>query len=340
MRNRLFIISFVLAVVSCCKQETVPSDDGIALSFGTKATFYSPSEEIVSSCVLIADEAGYNAMATSGLASALKVCPISDLSLWAHNSYGTGVSYPKLGSAYIFAYAPSDRLNTEDNWKTLNCDYPSSGYDNSIWDGIFVAGPLSGTYDSPVTTPLEFRHPVARFRFSAFLDESMTQYKVRTVTLEADSSIVPYSLTWDASGGIWKARSKDGNTASFTFEDSNSVDILGHGNSNAILMEYYYFLPQNNSYLFGPFSLSATYYIEGDASSEKRQSKSNVFFEITDSTGNHVSGIQAGETYSIYIRFKQDSFTMYGTRNEDWNDGGNIIIPIINETSSFFDSLS
>lgn len=323
----------MLAAVSCGRLEPSHSDgDGkITVSMETKASFLPPSGEIPSK-ILVARSPAFAGMAASGLADPYFSCIIPDLNQWDGQLYNTHKPYPDDDSrVYIFGYAPEDGLTTTDSWKTLLPVYPGSVYDNSLWGEILLASPVSGKLSTPVDESLEYRHPVARFRFLAFKETGMQNYHVKDVRLAAGAELAPYSLAWDE--GMWCPRSNAVDSFGFTFQDSNEVTILGLGEENALQMSPYYLLPQENN-TFGPFTIEATYYIEGDPSSERMYTRPGVYFQITtDRQDNPVSRINPGEDYAVLIRFNQDSFTISGVRLDDWEDGGNIIIPVINETT-------
>lgn len=335
MTRRIFISALILAAVSCGRLEpSRPEQDRkIAISLETKASFLSPSGEIPST-ILVAKSSDYAGMATSGLAAPYYSCSIPDLNQWDGQFYNTRKPYPDDNSpVYIFGYAPDNGLTTTDSWKTLLPNYPGSVYDNSLWGEILLASPVSGRIDSPVAESLSYCHPVARFRFLAFKETGMVNYHVKDVRLTIGTELVPYSLVWNS--GMWRPQSKVSNDVEFTFKDDNEVAILGRGEENALEMSPYYILPQENN-SFGPFTIEATYYIEGDPASERTHTKTDVYFQInTDRSGNPVSSINQGEDYAVLIRFNQDSFTISGVKLDDWEDGGNIVIPIINETTIF-----
>lgn len=335
MTRRILIPVLILAAVSCGRLEPSRSDeDGkITVFMETKASFLPPSGEI-SSMILVAGSSDFAGMASNGLADPYYSCVIPDLNQWDGHLYNTHKPYPGDDSrVYIFGYAPENGLTTTDSWKTLLPAYPGSVYDNSLWGEILLASPVSGKLSLPVADPLEYRHPVARFRFLAFKESGMVNYHVKNVRLTAGAELAPYSLVWN--NGMWSPRSNANYSFGFTFKDSNETTILGLGEANALEMSPYYILPQESN-TFGPFSIEATYYIEGDPSSERTYTKPGVYFQITeDLQRNPVSRINPGEDYAVLIRFNQDSFSISGVRLDDWEDGGNIIIPMINETTIF-----
>lgn len=336
--KRLILISLlVLAAVSCGRQGVERPDDarGITLSMTSKALF-AASGNAVPSCVLVAGSADYAAMGTRGL-TPYHECHLEDIYKWNGLFYNTYKPYPQDNSrVYIFGYAPEDRLETTDSWKTLTPACRAGEYSNEVWEDILLTAPVSGTLASPVEEPLVYSHPVARFRFLAFKEESMVNYHVRDVVLTADPSLVPHHLTWNGAAGIWRPESNGTDGFSFKFETPGEhTSILGRGQAAAIVMSPYYVIPRDNNFV-GPFTIEATYYIEGDEASRTLQSKTGIFFQISsDRSGNPVSRIRAGEDYAVLIRFNQDSFTLSGVRLDDWEDGGNIIVPVINETNEW-----
>lgn len=335
MTRRILIPFLMLAAVSCGRLEPSGADgDGkISVSMETKASFLPPSGAIPSR-ILVATSSDYAGMAANGLADPYFSCSIDDINQWDGQLYNTRKPYPDDGSrVYIFGYAPENGLTTTDSWKTLRPAYPESVYDNSLWGEILLTSAVSGTIDDPVAEPLKYQHPVSRFRFLAYKEAGMVNYHVKNVRLTAGAGLAPYSLVWN--NGMWNPQSNGSDSFAFTFHDANEVTILGRGEENALEMFPYFILPQENN-SFGPFTVEATYYIEGDPSSEKNYIKTGLYFQITsDQSGNPVSRINPGEDYAVLIRFNQDSFTISGVRLDDWEDGGNIIIPIINETTIF-----
>lgn len=331
MTRRILISVLMLAAISCGRLESLRTDGNIAIPVETKASFLPASGEIPSR-ILVAAASDYDGMAASGLPTPYFNCVIPDLIQWDGRFYNTDKPYPDGDTpVYIFGYAPDNGLTTADSWKTLLPAYPGSAYDNSLWGEILLAEPVSGKLSVPVSQTLEYRHPVARFRFLAFKETGMQNYHVKDVRLSAGSGLAPYSLVWSA--GMWQPRGNGSASFAFTFQDSNELTILGRGEENALEMSPYYILPQENN-TFGPFTIEATYYIEGDPSSERTYTHTGIYFQITSDSQNHpVNRIDAGEDYAVLIRFNQDSFTVSGVRLEDWEDGGNIIIPIINETT-------
>lgn len=333
--TRLLTISILmLAAVSCGRLDNKHPevDREISVAMQTRSLF---SQDAVSSRVLIAKSADYDAIGTSGLENPYYSCLISNIYDWNGELYNTRTPYPDDDSrVYVFGYAPDDVLTTEDSWKTLLPRYQDSGYDNSLWGEVLLCGPVSGKQSSHVEESLVYTHPVARFKFLAYKKESMLHYHVMNVRLSADASILPYDLAWN--GTIWQARDNGSAELEFTFKvPETGLDILGLGQDGALEMFPYYFLPQNSNTI-GPFTLEATYYIEGDPTSEKVHSKDNVYFQITsDRNGDPVGEIRGGEDYALLICFNQDGFTLSGVRLDDWEDGGNIILPIINETSDW-----
>ncbi|MCQ2130930.1 MAG: fimbrillin family protein [Bacteroidales bacterium] len=335
MMKKVLIAFVLLGAVSCGRHniDRPSAERDIQVPMETKAPFRSPSGAEIPSMVLIADNASYEAMESSGLASPLLNFSVPDLNQWNGRSYNTRIPYPENNSnVHIFGYAPENVLGTTDAWKTLTPAYPGGVYDNSIWEDVLVAGAVSGHLDAPVAESLTFKHPTSRFRFIAYTEDGMKNYRVRNVTITADASIVPYSLAWSAGDGRWMARSRD-KEISFKFADNQGVDILGVEEfASDMEMGPYYLLPQDGPDI-GPFTIEATYYIEGDPSSATPHEKTNIYFRITDTSGNPVARINAGEDYLVAIQFRQDSFVLSGMRYEDWEDGGNIVIPIVNETT-------
>lgn len=335
MTKRLLIsLVLMLAAVSCGRiGHTRPeAEREISLVMQTKAL---EPKDVISSRILIAKSEDYVGIASSGLANPYYSCLIDNIFEWNGSLYNTRTPYPEDDSrVYVFGYAPADVLTTTDSWKSLLPLYRDSEYDNSIWEDVLLCGPVSGKLSSHVNESLVYTHQVARFKFLAFKEESMLHYHVKNVRLSADPSLLPYDLAWN--GTLWQARSGAGAELGFTFKvPETGVDILGIGLKDAIEMYPYYFLPQNGN-IIGPFSLEATYYIDGDSSLDKTHRKDNIYFQIaSDRNGDPVSRIRAGEDYVLMIRFNQDSFTLSGIRVDDWEDGGNIIIPIINETTDW-----
>lgn len=336
MTKRLIISFALLAALSCSRQDvnTPDSQREITLSMETKADFATKGTEIPSR-ILLAISQDYAKIDTDGLQQPFYNCYIPNIYQFAGEYYNTREKYPDNDNrVYIFGYAPENALSSSDNYKTLTPNYESF-YNNPLWENILLCGPVSGNKSNHVNTPLVYSHPVSRFRFLAFKEESMVNYHVKHVVLKAGHEIVPYRLAWDKTSGMWKPQTMENTGINFTFKDQNAVEILGLGRENALEMGPYYLMPREGNNI-GPFSIEATYYIEGDQSSEKVYSKENIYLTISsDRSGNPVSRINAGEDYVMLIRFNQDSFTLSGVRMDDWEDGGNIIIPIINETTDW-----
>ncbi|MBP9997807.1 MAG: hypothetical protein KBS67_01045, partial [Bacteroidales bacterium] len=175
MMKRFTLISLLaLAVLSCGRQDVErphgPAE--IALSMDSKALF-AAAPEAVPSCVLIATSADYAAIGTKGLIP-YHECHFEDIYQWNGKFYNTYKPYPQDNTrVYIFGYAPEDMLASTDSWKTLTPAYQGGEYSNELWEEVLLTDPVSGTLASPVEDPMVYSHPVARFRFLAFKEESM-----------------------------------------------------------------------------------------------------------------------------------------------------------------------
>ena len=326
MTSRLLTYTMlILAAVSCSRKAEPVPDGSISFPVETKALFSAPAGSIPST-ILVASDAEYNDIEASGLVSPIFQLDVTDIFQWEGRMYNTLEKYP-VGNTliHIFGYAPNDLLTTDDNWATLNPAYPGGTYDNAIWEDILVAGPVAGRHSAPVSDPLVYQHPVSRFTFTAAKDVNIGNYKVRDVTIIAGEEIVPHSLRWDATKGLWAPAGKAGNTLQIDFRNKET----GATELGEITESPFYLIPQADDTI-GPFTIRVKYYVTEPAYAEDIFEKTNLFFQISTKDGE---GIRGGHDYTVNIRFKQDSFVIYGICQDDWEDGGNIIIPIINETT-------
>lgn len=349
-RHKYIIALGMLGAIlcSCTKQHGQQQTDGlIRMMISTKAGDETPEGKILASRLLICTEDRIGSMGQEGFEPYHDLL-IDNIYQWNDKVFNTYVKYPQDNrTVYLNAVAPASadnskpdtgKLYASDNWASFRMNYPTDdsgnpAYDNSLWGNVVVSNTLHGTLDNQVSGHMQYHYPSAKFTFSAYKEEKMKNYNVRNVVVSSGAAILPYSLAWNAGNKEYCAFGGASQGISFLFANNDGVDIMGLGEEKAIQMPPFYFLPQENNSI-GPFDIEASYYVDGDSASTKVHRKSNVWFDIvSDRNGNPVSEIKAGEAYRVIIRFNQDSFDIIGVKCDDWQDGGNVVIPVINETN-------
>lgn len=224
-------------------------------------------------------------------------------------------------------------LDLTEGWTVVSVNYGEESYDNSVWQDIAVATAVKGSIMKPISSPLVYHYATVRLTFQAQRTPNMSYLGVKDVVVTAAPSITPYELK--LVDGAYQAVGK---------EVALSIPIVNDVNSSYIAQDIatvvdpvYLVLDESHTVnALGPFSVSATYYpiVDGQEDVEGElivRTYDNVYIsDLRDSQGRPVDDISQGDSYRISLLFDQDSFTLSAARVDDWQEGGNITIPVFN----------
>lgn len=234
-------------------------------------------------------------------------------------------------------------------------EYDGLIYDNGKWEGIASAGPVIGNMLNPFDgeeDELKFQHSTFRVRFRAIKSSKMTHLGVQQVDVVVSPQYTPYRLQWDSQALSYFAAG-DENVMPYGY----GVTLLNEENvpflyfeknvfeeSNFCRSDYIYFCKENNSQPLPKLHLNLRVVYNsdtdkyGDATRFVKNygvlfGEDDVAIDLYDEAGNPVDDIAPGQSYLVTIVLDQDSFSLIG-HQEDWQDGGNIVIPVPNPVPS------
>ncbi len=242
-------------------------------------------------------------------------------------------------------------LDMCNDYESIHVNYGGKTYDNSVWEGIANAGPKIGSSISPFKNAedaLDFHFSAFRVKFRAICSENMNSLGVMDAKVVISPEYLPYSLEWDQEAGSYYP--KGNNSAVPMLEallkpaNNNSDNIISHdtgdGDPQYAETDYIYLCKPVSSFSLSSLhiNLDLTYSrdIETYDPGTRFQVRYGTLYGGNDVSVNlftsddvPVTSILPGQSYVVTIVFDQDSFTLIG-RSEDWEDGGNVIIPIPN----------
>lgn len=285
--------------------------------------------------------------------------------------YSTGKNYPEnYDDVYVSGFAPAKEgddgaggpdfsdgrlLDLCNNYKYVAVNYGAE-YDNSKWAGIASAGPVIGNMLNPFDGPedeLQFHYSTFRVKFRAIKSSKMTHLGVEQVDIVVSPQYTPYRLQWDplalgyfAMGdtsvmpqGYGVTLLDEENKSFLYFEDNVNFEA-----SKFCRCDYIYFCKENNAQPLPKLhlNLKVTYNSDTEYYGETTRfvKKYGILFgeedlaiDLYDQDDNPVDDITPGQSYLVTMVFNQDSFNLIG-HQEDWEDGGNIVVPVPNPVPS------
>lgn len=278
-----------------------------------------------------------------------------DLDGLENTDYNTGRVYPssyQTVSACAVAPCSSDGsqiLSASGDFSTVNVNYGSKGYDNSLWSVIAGTQAVSASSSRPFTAqrPLEFTYSAFRVRFQAIRSHNMNHMGVLDTKVVISPEYVPFSLDWDSRSGAYVAKGK-------SYAMAGGLDVpLRSGLANDVILQSSYATSDGYVYLCKDdysvampklhINMDVNYSTDTDTYAESARfnrkygslyGSQDLTVDLVDKNGNPVTDIRGGQSYVVTIVFDQDSFTL-SAELEDWEDGGNIVVPLPNPVPDF-----
>lgn len=361
MKRQLAIAILLLAAAACSRTERPQSE---FMSVGTHAT-KAPLAGEWPCKVVMHRSSSLSKIGTSGYKPYFETW-FDSIDTWNPSvaKFNTQTAYPSnYDYVTMSGFAPAMEndhgnspdsedgwlLDMTDNYSRIRVNYGSEEYDNSVWEGIAVAGPQVGSSISPYTDEsdaLDFHFAAFRVKFRAICSENMTNLGVMDAHVIISPEYVPVSMEWDSNAGTYAptgngVRELD---ALLIPKNQNLENIISHdtgdGKPQYAETDYLYLCKPNSSYVLSALhiNLSLTYSRDLDTYEESTRfpgrfgtkfGSEDVSVSLNTSEGVPVSSILPGQSYVVTIIFDQDSFTLIG-ESEDWEDGGNVIIPVPN----------
>ena len=362
MKKVISLIILLAAVISCNRND-IPQSELISLS--TVATKATPAGEWP--CMVVMHRSvALDKIGTDGYKPYYETwLPSIDTYSPSNQKWNTQTAYPSnYDYVTMSGFAPAmqddhgDRVDFTDptgwlldmcnDYKSIRVNYGEEPYDNSVWAGIANAGPKVGSSISPYKNAedaLDFHYATFRVKFQAICSENMKSLGVMDAKVVIGPEYIPVSLEWDPEAGSYYP--KGNSTLVPRFEAlleppvANDVNSIPHAPGDEYAeTDYIYLCKSDNSHALPSLhiNLDLTYsrdlerYAEGSRFPGKFGTLfggNDVSVELSTPNGDPVTSILPGQSYVVTIVFDQDSFTLKG-QSEDWEDGGNVIIPIPN----------
>lgn len=359
MKRQLTIALSLLAMVSCNRMDR-PQDNFISVS--TLATKAGPASEWPCKVVMhrstVLDNIGH-----SGYKPYFETW-FESIGTWdpSVGKFNTQTAYPSnYDYVTMSGFAPAmqnDHGNSQDseagwlldmydNYRSIRVNYGSAGYDNSVWENIAIAGPQVGSSISPYKDErdaLDFNYATFRVKFRAICSQNMTNLGVVNAYVEISPDYVPVSIDWHPETGSYYPTG-DGNTEiRALLKPDNQDNIighdLGHGEPDYAVTDYIYLCKPDSRLALSSLHINLSLQYSTDLETYEdstrfpgqfgtKYGREDVSVPLKTSEGVDVTSILPGQSYVVTIVFDQDSFTLIG-EIEDWEDGGNVIIPVPN----------
>lgn len=240
-------------------------------------------------------------------------------------------------------------LDMCDNYSRVRVNYGDAEYNNTVWQSIAVAGPKVGSSISPYrdeSDALDFHFATFRVKFRAIRSQNMKNLGVMDAHIIMSPEYVPVDIRWDSETGSYFPKG-DGSTeidALLRPANHNRDNIIsqdtGSGEQQYAETDYIYLCKPNSGFALSALHINLSLTYSRDTEHYEESSRypglfgtkfggEDVSVSLQTPDNVPVTSIQPGQSYIVTIVFDQDSFTLAGI-SEDWEDGGNVILPILN----------